>query len=627
MRKTRIKTKKNRSKRRSRKFRGGTESEDENEAVKKILKTSISSRGKDALENLKLVASKMKQNPKNVDINELEQALNNVANPLHHFVFIDESVVKGRPVKLYYTINELALRHFVNPQIHALFCKYDVDLNHFTDYNTRPKINYSNGAPALLNLLEAYCSYNLYHRNISCILDRIMVRYEANPNDSMIFDCFFRHTDDDTMPPNLLYIIIIHSSTFIRENVSNMMQQYNRIIDIYCIPDNFARLIYKNTNDRANFNEQLFINVLGYAINSNYAYAVERVCDAFIIKEGLIHNNLNGLMPILLNFAQYILVVDTIDIYITTMKYIRTAYTQEHELLLQLLNSPNEGTKEILEEYIELFIESEAGAPALDTPDKYAKRFFEKYATLVTRINFKIKPDIKKPSFIIVCHGSIYRNDWVQFDFPFRQLCFFGEKGKMISDSTCHYYKNMSNNICNGNIDQFECIVPINNKIPLEKMRLTFYNEANINPRLLGIFFCENDEPKYIRGLINNKLTYGLDDIISKCLLMCNHMNRNPNDIDIKLFSCRSYIGEENETTYTRYTQTISNRSPVKPKRTNVDDYAADIYSFLNNLSTNPFLPKDVTTSSTAATAEAAAAEEQPAKRARTNALADLNEE
>ena len=100
------------------------------------------------LRNLFDLAIKMTKNEL-FDNNYLKTTLDNLFNPLHMKLLEHNNI--------FYSINEIALYYNLPPSVHNLFCNYNVDLNHYSFYNTNEK--FKNGdVYEPLNLLEAYCS-------------------------------------------------------------------------------------------------------------------------------------------------------------------------------------------------------------------------------------------------------------------------------------------------------------------------------------------------------------------------------------------------------------------------------------------------------------------------------------
>lgn len=523
------------------------------------------------LRNLFDLAIKMTKNEL-FDNNYLKTTLDNLFNPLHMKLLEHNNI--------FYSINEIALYYNLPPSVHNLFCNYNVDLNHYSFYNTNEK--FKNGdVYEPLNLLEAYCSYGNYSNNVECILNQIIKTYNTT-NDINAFNCMYHYLPNYNVP------ILINIICYNLNLYPAMISTYNHIIDIYATIPHINMLMSLPKKHPKFYN---LLNIIQIIILCNYVYAFDKICNLF-------KNDKKTLSSIIIMSSKYFIIVDTNDMYITAMDFITTINDDLLKTQLQTsVKNINDAECFSLNEYVNAYKNSNA-----ENKHIYAKRFFEKILISSKNNNYKFKnkDDESNTSIIIVCHGEIIGKKRKKYIFPFKSLCFYTEKGKILS-SSCKFKRTEAEFICNDSIEHMECLLPVNNNILIDQMQYIFENKRNF-----GIFLCNNNTNVSINDSIMPNQNYAFDTLIRLCLKICDDNGLDSANISIKLFTCRGYSNNTNSDVVEAVPRVVLKtyspefeRKPnpflpdnIKPLPSNIFDIKSDINDESESEPESEILPK-----------------------------------
>ena len=133
-------------------------------------------------------------NKEPISIESFSVFLESVKDPLKVTIDYDKT---GKP----YTINEYALLHNASHDIHAVFWKYEVALNHLADYSCVFKIKDP------LTILEAYIIHGEHSENILRIIENIK-------DNNIHF--LFRHIPKTGNIPTVLFFTL-ESSNYVKK--------------------------------------------------------------------------------------------------------------------------------------------------------------------------------------------------------------------------------------------------------------------------------------------------------------------------------------------------------------------------------------------------------------------------
>lgn len=399
-----------------------------------------------------------------------------------------------------YTINEYALLNNASHDIHATFWKYDVALNHLTDYSSLLDIKYP------LTILEAYILHGLHSRNIRNILEQITAK---SPNS------LFRYIPDVKNIPTILYFAL-QSSNY--ELMPLTQYVYSSIISIYTQPQIYLKL----TNNNA---LGTILELLNIAIRFNKPDLLEIICLSIPTSENIYKLLLHK------TTIAFLLLQDNQQLFITTFNLLKTV-DKEH-------------IKEYINQYA-LIKDADATQIIESYTTNNAKRFFE----LIGRhtMNDILEPYTgTKVRIIIRCHGILSNETKKDFEFPFSRLCYFISKGQTLGEA-CIVSNRTENMICNGNYDDnLQCIESVNGKLQSEPMHFIFDSGFFMGRRKLytGIYVCKEGAVSRADELdIQEDKPYILDDIVELCKNICSIRQIDPINVDILLFSCRTQLGK-----------------------------------------------------------------------------------
>ena len=439
-------------------------------------------------------------NKEPVSIKSFSVFLESVKDPLKVTIDYDK---KGKS----YTINEYALLHNASYDIHAVFWKYDVALNHLADYSSVFEIKDP------LTILEAYIIHGEHSENILRIIENI--------KDNNIH-ILFRHIPKTGNIPTVLFFTL-ESSNYVNKPLATY--NYNMIVQLY-LQTRIYDVLLKNYSQLALINiairfdkPDLLQGVCMKISNSSdvYKYLFHNSSVTFL----LLQNN-----PSLFDAAFDLLrIIDPIEVF----KYINM-YATDSSSDISL----------IMEKYTK---RKTSPSPA------EAKRFFE----LLGRHTL---PGILEPytgskvRIIIRCHGVLDAETKRMFDFPFNRLCYFISKGQTLGEA-CFVSNRTENMICNGNYDDnLQCVESVNGKIESEPMKFIFDSGFFLGTRnrYTGIYVCREGSVSRADELdIQEDSPYSLEDIVGLCNAVCAERQIEPANVDILLFSCRMRLGKPQE--------------------------------------------------------------------------------
>ena len=426
--------------------------------------------------------------------------LDSVKDPLKVAIDYDK---KGK----LYAINEYALLHNASYDIHAVFWKYEVALNHLVDYSSL----FDFKDP--LTILEAYIIHGEHSENIRCIIENI--------KDNNIH-ILFRHIPKTGNIPTVLFFTL-ESSNYVNKPLATY--NYNMIVQLYLqtriydvLLKNYSQLALINIAIR--FNKPDLLQGVCMKINNSsdvYKYLFHNSSVTFL----LLQNN-----PSLFDAAFDLLrIIDPVEVF----KYINMYATDSSS-------------------DISLLMEKYTKRKTSPTPND-AKRFFE----LLGRhtLSGLLEPYTgSKVRIIIRCHGVLAEETKRLFDFPFNRLCYFISKGQTLGEA-CFVSNRTENMICNGNYDDnLQCVESVNGKIESEPMKFIFDSGFFLGTRnrYTGIYVCRDGTVNRADELnIQEDTPYSLEDIVGLCNAVCAERQIDPANVDILLFSCRARLGNPRE--------------------------------------------------------------------------------
>jgi hypothetical protein len=439
-------------------------------------------------------------NKEPVSIESFSAFLDSVDDPLKVAIDYDKT---GKP----YTINEYALLHNASHDIHAVFWKYEVALNHTADYSA-----YFDIKPAL-TILEAYILHGLHSRNIRNILDQISTKSTNS---------LFRYIPETRNIPTVFFFAL-QSSNYSLMPLSHYV--YSSIITLYTQPQIYLRLTNNNTFGTV-------LELLNIAIRFNKPDLMEIICSSISSSENIYkllfrNSTLTFLLlqnnPLLFTTAFNLLIkIDQTEV----EKYINQYGLHE--------------TVQIIEKYTK--------RKTSPSPTD-AKRFFE----LLGRhtLHGILEPYAgSKVRIIIRCHGVLAAESKRIFDFPFSRLCYFISKGQTLGEA-CFVSNRTENMICNGNYDDnLQCVESVNGEISSEPMKFLFDSGFFLGTRnrYTGIYVCREGSVDRADELdIQEDTPYSLENIVGFCNAVCRERQIDPANVDILLFSCRTRLGNPKE--------------------------------------------------------------------------------
>ena len=439
-------------------------------------------------------------NKEPVSIESFSAFLESVKDPLKVTIDYDK---KGKP----YTINEYALLHNASYDIHAVFWKYEVALNHLVDYSSL----FDFKDP--LTILEAYIIHGEHSENIHRIIENI--------KDNNIH-ILFRHIPKTGNIPTVLFFTL-ESSNYVNKPLATY--NYNMIVQLY-LQTRIYDVLLKN------YSQLALINI---AIRFNKPDLLQGVCmkisNSSDVYKYLFHNSSVTFLllqnnPSLFDAAFDLLrIIDPVEVF----KYINMYATDSSSDISQ-----------IMEKYIK--------RKTSPTPND-AKRFFE----LLGRHTLRgiLEPYTgSKVRIIIRCHGVLKDEAKQQFDFPFNRLCYFISKGQTLCEAG--YVSNRTENmICNGNYDEsLQCVESVNGRVETEPMHFIFDSGFFLGTRnrYTGIYICREGIVERADELdIQEDDIYSMEKIVELCNIVCNKREIDPANVDILLFSCRTKLGTTSE--------------------------------------------------------------------------------
>jgi len=439
-------------------------------------------------------------NKESISIESFTAFLDSVADPLKVAIDYDKT---GKPC----TINEYALLHNASYDIHAVFWKYEVDLNHLADYSSM----FDFKDP--LTILEAYIIHGEHSENIRRIIENI--------KDS-ILPILFRCIPKTGNIPTVLYFTL-ESSNYVNKPLA--IYNYNMIIQLYLQTQIYDILL-------KNYSQLTLINI---AIRFNKPDLLQGICmkisNSGDVYKYLFHNSSVTFLLLQNNPSLFDVAFDLLRIInpVEVFKYINM-YASDSSSDISL----------IMEKY--------AKRKTSPTPND-AKRFFE----LLGRhtLNGILEPYTgSKVRIIIRCHGVLTEETKRRFDFPFNRLCYFISKGQTLGEA-CYVSNRTENMICNGNYDDnLQCVESTNGKIESEPMKFLFDSGMFLGTRnrYTGIYVCSEGSVERADELdIQEDSPYSLEDIIGLCNVVCTKRQIDPANVDILLFSCRYKLGKSQE--------------------------------------------------------------------------------
>jgi hypothetical protein len=439
-------------------------------------------------------------NKEPVSIESFTVFLDSVDDPLKVAIDYDK---KGKS----YTINEYALLHNASYDIHAVFWKYEVALNHLVDYSSL----FDFKDP--LTILEAYIIHGEHSENILRIIENIK-------DNNIHF--LFRHIPKTGNIPTVLFFTL-ESSNYVNKPLATY--NYNMIVQLYLqtriydvLLKNYSQLALINIAIR--FNKPDLLQGICMKISNSsdvYKYLFHNSSVTFL----LLQNN-----PSLFDAAFDLLrIIDPIEVF----KYINMYAT----------NSSSD---------ISLIMEKYTKRKTSPSPTE-AKRFFE----LLGRhtLHGLLEPYAgSKVRIIIRCHGVLAAETKRRFDFPFSRLCYFISKGQTLGEA-CFVSNRTENMICNGNYDDnLQCVESANGKIESEPMNFIFDSGFFLGTRnrYTGIYVCREGSVNRADELnIQEDTPYSLEDIVGLCNAVCTERQIDPANVDVLLFSCRTRLGKPQE--------------------------------------------------------------------------------
>ena len=442
-------------------------------------------------------------NKEPVSIESFSTFLESVKDPLKVTIDYDK---KGKP----YTINEYALLHNASHDIHAVFWKYEVALNHLADYSS--VFDFKDP----LTILEAYILHGLHSRNIRNILEQV-AKKSANS--------LFRYIPVTRNIPTVFYFAL-QSSNYSLMPLSQFV--YSSIITLYTEPEIYLRLTNNNSLGTV-------LELLNMAIRFNKPDLMEIICLSISSSENiyklLFHNST----------VTFLLLQNNPLLFITAFNLLRTIdQTEVEKYINQYALDKDADTRVIIEKYTK--------RKSSPTPND-AKRFFE----LLGRHTLRgiLEPYTgSKVRIIIRCHGVLAEEAKRMFDFPFNRICYFISKGQTLGEA-CFVSNRTENMICNGNYDDnLQCVESVNGKIESEPMKFLFDSGFFMGTRnqYTGIYVCKEGSVSRADELdIQEDSPYSLEDIVGLCNAVCTKRQIEPANVDILLFSCRMRLGKPQE--------------------------------------------------------------------------------
>ena len=442
-------------------------------------------------------------NKEPISIESFSAFLESVKDPLKVTIDYDKT---GKP----YTINEYALLHNASHDIHAVFWKYDVALNHLADYSCVFEIKEP------LTILEAYILHGFHSRNIRNIIDQITTKS---------VNSLFRYIPVTRNIPTVFYFAL-QSSNYSLMPLSQFV--YSSIITLYTQPQIYLRLTNNNTLGTV-------LELLNIAIRFNKPDLMEIICLSISSSENiyklLFHNST----------VTFLLLQNNPLLFITAFNLLRTIdQTEVEKYINQYAFDKDADTRVIMEKYTK--------RKTSPTPND-AKRFFE----LLGRHTLRgiLEPYTgSKVRIIILCHGILAAETKRMFDFPFNRLCYFISKGQTLGEA-CFVSNRTENMICNGNYDDnLQCVESVNGKIESEPMKFLFDSGFFMGTRnqYTGIYVCKEGSVSRADELdIQEDTPYSLEDIVGLCNAVCTERQIEPANVDILLFSCRIRLGKPQE--------------------------------------------------------------------------------
>jgi hypothetical protein len=451
-----------------------------------------------------MYAKQIKQNEP-IDIVKFSQFLDSIPNPLTRAYYFDDRHHK-------YTINEYAILHGYSLHgfdIHAIFRNHTVDLDHAAEY---PGFN----IPEPLNILEAYIYHAKYLENIRMIM--IQVDREQK------FGIYFRKLHISRGLPSLLYFVL-EASNFVAGPLDPHI--YYAIMNIYMHPTIYNGYLIQN-------NPQNILNLLSIAIQYNKESMLREICGKMQTAE-MIYSYI-----FTKQIVSYLLLQNNSDLYKVVFELLQCIDSAK---VLHYINKyavdPNADASKILQKY-----ENTCNHPN----PKDCKRFFEILGLHI--LQDTLPPYIGDHARIIIrCHGTTLNNRVGQFEYPFRRLCYFVEKGEYLLE-TCHVSNRTENMICTGNYDSsLKCIDPVNGMIETEPMRFSFDAGfyKGVKHKYTGIYVCRNgsvertDEPPIL-----NDRHYLFPEIVDIVRTICDSRSIDYRDADVMMFACRAIAGDTN---------------------------------------------------------------------------------
>ena len=324
-------------------------------------------------------------NKKPISIENFTTFLDSIKDPLKVVIDYDKT---GNP----YTINEYALLHNASHDIHAVFWKYEVALNHLVDYSSVL------GIKEPINILEAYIIHSEHSENICRIIEKIK---DSNQH------ILFRHIQKTGNIPTVLYFTL-ESSNYVNKPLATY--NYNMIIQLY-LQTRIYDVLSKN------YSQLALINI---AIRFNKPDLLQGICmkirNSSDVYKYLFHNS----------SVTFLLLQNNPSLFDATFNLLRIIDPDEVFKYINMYATDSSGD-------ISLIMEKYTKRQTSPTPND-AKRFFE----LLGRhtLNGILEPYTgAKVRIIIRCHGVLAEETKQEFEFPFNRLCYFISKGKTLGEA------------------------------------------------------------------------------------------------------------------------------------------------------------------------------------------------
>ena len=439
-------------------------------------------------------ATKMK-NKEHIDEEEFAEFLKSVNNPLKVIINFDND-------KNQYTINEYALIHDAGYNIHALFWNYNVALNHCIYY---PKFDINEP----LTILEAYIVHGEYVENIRNILHQI---------DN--FQLFKKTKFSNDIPSLLLYTL--DSSNYTNGALNNIITL--AVINIYTQPEVYSVLTQ-------NYDQNIIRNLLSIAIRFNKPELLILICNKMPNSESIYQ------LIFTKQIVSFLLLQNDNKLFYETFILLRQI---EPSRVLEYIHKYAVDPKKDASRIMEKFLYNQKYPSAIES-----KRFFEILGTYI--LQDILPPYIGKNVRIIIrSHGIMKSQNRENFEYPFNRLCFFVNKGEVLSES-CFVSNRTENMICNGNYDNnLKCLEPVGGKVSTEPLFFIFdpgmYKGYKNN--YTGIYVCYNEKVERSNEIIiDNDQLYEIKDIVELVKQICNNRNFSYTNVDIMAFVCRAQQG------------------------------------------------------------------------------------